>query len=151
MERRHKKYYSRVRAIFADTDAMQVVYHVNYIKWFEIGRNEMLRQSGYPYTEMVDDGIWMPVVEVGCEYKSPAIYDDLIEISAWIEYVKGAVVMIGYECKNEETGKLYVKGFTKACGPAPWCRRRGKSRASRGSAASCGRWAGPRESPWWAG
>ena len=35
MERRHKKYYSRVRAIFADTDAMQVVYHVNYIKWFE--------------------------------------------------------------------------------------------------------------------
>ena len=113
MERRHKKYYSRVRAIFADTDAMQVVYHVNYIKWFEIGRNEMLRQSGYPYTEMVDDGIWMPVVEVGCEYKSPAIYDDLIEISAWIEYVKGAVVMIGYECRNEETGKLYVKGLTK--------------------------------------
>lgn len=115
MERKekYKKYYSQARVIFGDTDAMQVVYHVNYIKWFEVGRNEMLRQSGYPYPKMVEDGVWMPVVEVGCEYKSPAVYDDIIEISAWLEYVKGAVAMIGYECRNKVTGKLYVKGFTK--------------------------------------
>ncbi len=113
MESKDKKFYSETRVIFGDTDAMQVVYHGNYLRWFEIGRNEMLRQSGYPYPEMVKDGIWMPVVEVGAEYKSPAVYDDVVEIAAWLEYVKGAVAMIRYECRNKDTGQLYVKGFSK--------------------------------------
>ena len=104
---------SQIRVIYADTDAMGIVYHTNYIKWFEIGRNEYLRELGYPYARLEEEKLWLPVASVECTYKSPAKYDDLLEITAWVSEVKAATVVIRYEIHNKETGVLLVSGNTK--------------------------------------
>ena len=108
-----KKYYTDVRVIFADTDAMGIVYHTNYIKWFEVGRTEMMRQAGFPYGELEKAGMWLPVVSVNCEYKAPAYYDDILTIAAWVENLGGVSVVIGYEITKKETGELLVTGSSR--------------------------------------
>ena len=55
--------FTKVRVIYADTDAMGVVYHTNYIKWFELGRNEFMRQLGVPYTELGKLGLNLPLIK----------------------------------------------------------------------------------------
>jgi acyl-CoA thioester hydrolase, YbgC/YbaW family len=102
-----------VRVIYADTDAMGVVYHTNYIKWFEVGRTELLRSLGYPYARMEEEGLMLPVAECSCKYRMPAVYDDLLEITARIHELKGATVFIEYEIRRKETGELLATGMTK--------------------------------------
>ena len=102
-----------VRVIYADTDAMGVVYHTNYIKWFEVGRCELLRSMGYPYAQMEGNGVMLPVIECNCKYILPAVYDDLLEITARITEVKGATIMLDYEISRKETQELLVTGWTK--------------------------------------
>lgn len=104
---------TQIRVIYADTDAMGVVYHTNYIKWFEVGRCELLRSLGYPYARMEEEGILLPVAECGCKYKLPAVYDDMLEITAQVAEMKGATVTLEYEIRRQETGELLVTGFTK--------------------------------------
>lgn len=108
-----KKYETEVRVIFGDTDAMGVVYHANYIKWFEVGRNELMREMGYPYMNLEGQGIWLPIVSVSCEYKAPARYDDVLLITTTIESLKSASIEISYEIFRKTDGKLLVKGKTK--------------------------------------
>ena len=71
---------TRVRVRYADTDQMGVVYYANYLVWFEVGRTEWLRDGGWSYREMEEDGVALPVIEAHCEYRQPARYDDEIEI-----------------------------------------------------------------------
>lgn len=102
-----------IRVIYADTDAMGVVYHTNYIKWFEVGRCELLRGIGYPYARLEEEGILLPVAECSCKYKQPAVYDDMLEITARVAEMKGATVILEYEIRRLETGELLVTGATK--------------------------------------
>lgn len=59
---------------------MGIAYHANYLVWFEVGRTEWLRGSGWTYREMEEDGVSLPVIEAHVEYRQPARYDDEIEI-----------------------------------------------------------------------
>lgn len=102
-----------IRVIYADTDAMGVVYHTNYIKWFEVGRGELLRSIGYPYARLEQEGIMLPVAECSCKYKLPAVYDDVLEITARVAEIKGATISMEYEIRRQETGQLLVTGSTK--------------------------------------
>ena len=73
----HPVYETRFRVRYAETDQLGVVYHANYIVWFEVGRVEMLRQMGFSYREMEkDDDTHIVVVDARCRYKMPARYDD---------------------------------------------------------------------------
>jgi acyl-CoA thioester hydrolase len=72
---------TRVRVRYAETDRMGVVYYANYFVWFEVGRTDWLRQTGWTYREMERDGISLPVIEAQCEYRQPARYDDEIDIA----------------------------------------------------------------------
>lgn len=108
-----KKNSCEARVIYADTDAMGIVYHTNYIKWFEVGRTEFLREIGYPYSRMEKEGIWLPVASVECEYKLPAVYDDVLEIHSWVHQLKAATIVMAYEIYRKATGELLVTGKTK--------------------------------------
>ncbi|HZD41108.1 MAG TPA: thioesterase family protein, partial [Terriglobales bacterium] len=68
------------RVLYGDTDKMGVVYYGNYLRWFEKGRGEFLRQLGIPYLSVEQRGIHFPVIEVACRYFRSARYDDLITI-----------------------------------------------------------------------
>ena len=71
---------SRVRVRYAETDTMGVVYYANYLVWFEVGRTDLLRSTGWSYREMEGEGFQLPVIEAHCEYRVSAKYDDEIDV-----------------------------------------------------------------------
>ena len=108
----HTKAYYRV--IYGDTDAMKIVYNANYLRFFEIGRNEFLREIGFPYTELVDKyDLQLPLAESSVKYKRPAQYDDMLEIRSMVRELKNASVVMGYAIYNRDSGELLVTGSTK--------------------------------------
>jgi acyl-CoA thioester hydrolase len=68
------------RVIYGDTDQMGVVYYANYLRWFEMGRTELLRQIGATYSSVEEAGFFFPVTEVSCRYHKPARFDDEITV-----------------------------------------------------------------------
>ena len=106
-------YKTEIRVGYADTDSMGIVHHTNYIKYFEVGRTEYLREVGYPYAKLEEGGIWLPVSTVYCEYKAPAKYDDLLTVRTWVKELKSATIIMAYEIFNRDTNQLVVRGETK--------------------------------------
>ena len=105
-----RKFEIEHRVDYAETDAMAIVHHANYIRWFEKGRNDLLRSIGYPYSELEKMGVWMPVIGITCDYKAPSVFDEVIVIRSWVEKLKGATVCLGYEVISKETGEVKVTG-----------------------------------------
>ena len=103
---------SRVRVIYADTDMMGVVYHANYLKWFEIGRSELLREIGIIYADLELSGYKLPVTRVECHYLSPAKYDDLVVIETEISTIKRASLRFDYTIHDEKEERILAEGFT---------------------------------------
>ncbi|MEN6432743.1 MAG: thioesterase family protein [Smithella sp.] len=103
---------TKVRVLYADTDAMGVVYHTNYIKWFEIGRSELMRQLGVPYTELGKVGLNLPLIKVSCEYLKFATYDQLLTVETEFDYIKKATVRYHSRIWNENKENLIAEGYT---------------------------------------
>ena len=101
---------ARLRVRYAETDQMGVVYHSNFIIWFEVGRVELLRTIGFSYLEMEKDGFHLPVVEVKCRYKQPARYDDAILIRTHISGLRASYIQFAYQVLREEDGALLAEG-----------------------------------------
>lgn len=100
------------RVIYGDTDQMGFAYYANYLRWFEVGRNEYLRAVGYPYKKLEADGIILPVVEAGCRYLRTAHYDDLIRLEAWIEDLGKVKVRFAYRVSRADEAEPLAHGFT---------------------------------------
>ena len=107
---------SRVRVRYAETDQMGVVYHANYFVWFEVGRTDLLRRSGWTYRELEADGVGLPVIEAHCEYRQPARYDDEIEIRTEGTLVSPVRVEFAYEVVRASDGARLVTGRTVHAG-----------------------------------
>lgn len=106
-------YETRFRVRYAETDQMEVVYHSNYIVWFEVGRIEMLRQMGFSYSEMEkQDDTHIVVVDVRCRYKMPARYDDLICVRTSLLNVRESLLRFGYEIIRDSDQALLAEGET---------------------------------------
>ncbi len=73
-------YSHEIRARYQETDQMGVVYHSNYLNWFEIGRTEWIRGMGMTYRQIEERGLFLPVVELEMKFNQPARYDDRIVI-----------------------------------------------------------------------
>lgn len=102
---------TQVRVRYADTDKMGVVYYSNYAVFYEVGRTEMFRSLGIPYSLLEEQGIAMPVVELICHYHKSAHYDDLITIQTSLESIPAVKVKISYRILNEK-GELLNDGST---------------------------------------
>lgn len=108
-----KTYITHYRPIYADTDAMGIVYHANYLRFFEMGRTEFLREIGFTYRRLDStEGVMLPLVDVAVKYKKPAFYDELLEIRTSIAELKNASVTMAYEIYNEQ-GELLTQGTTR--------------------------------------
>ena len=104
------------RVIYGDTDQMGVVYYANYLRWFEKGRSELLRQSGIPYVTVERLGIHFPVTEVSCRYFRSAHYDDLIKIETRLSSLGRASLTFLYRIFRENEDTLLASGSSKhAC------------------------------------
>ncbi len=102
---------TQVRVRYADTDKMGFAYYGNYPKYYEIARVESFRALGFPYKEMEEAGVGMPVLDLVIKYHGPAKYDDLLTIKLIIPEMPRARMRFLYEIRNEE-GKLINTGET---------------------------------------
>lgn len=101
------------RVIYGDTDNMGVAYYANYLRWFEIGRTELLRHWGLPYSEIEARGVLLPVAEAHCRYLTPATYDAPLVIEATLDTnIKGGM-KIDYRVLSRDQKTLHATGFTK--------------------------------------
>ena len=103
---------SNLRVRYAETDKMGIVYYSNYLVWFEIGRTDWLRQTGWTYREMEADGIQLPVIEAHCDYRQGARYDDDIEIRTTAKKVSPVRVQFDYEAIRSADGARLATGHT---------------------------------------
>lgn len=85
-----------LRVRYDETDPMGLVHHSNYLRYFEIGRTELLRAVGGNYRDMESAGQLVVVVRVDCRYKSPARYDDLISVTTQIAKISSAKIIHHY-------------------------------------------------------
>jgi acyl-CoA thioester hydrolase len=102
----------KIRAIYADTDAMGIVYHTNYIRWFEIGRTELFRDMGILYSEIEAAGFNLPLTKVYCHYLLPTHYDDIVQVETNIEYLKRASMKFTYLIWDENRQNLLTEGYS---------------------------------------
>ena len=105
------------RVLYGDTDKMGVAYYANYLRWFEKGRGEFLRQLGMPYAAIEQRDVHFPVVEVSCRYFRSARYDDLLTIETQLLSLTRATLSFTYRVLGDsEDALILAVGSTKhAC------------------------------------
>jgi acyl-CoA thioester hydrolase len=123
---------TQIRVRYAETDRMGVVWHGNYLQYFETGRTEALRACGWSYRELEESGIMLPLVEAHVEYLRSATYDDLLTVKTRVCEPPTARIRFDYEIWNEAGEKLAtghtVLGFIDAKTRRP-CRPPAKLKA----------------------
>ena len=105
---------STYRVIYGDTDQMGVVYYANYLRLFERGRCEIMRQVGFDYGEMERQGVFVPVVEAQCRYVRPARFDDLLTIETRVVEIGRVRFSFAYRILRDDDGQetLLAEGTT---------------------------------------
>ncbi len=101
---------TQVTVRYAETDMMGVVYHGNYLPWFEIGRTTLLREQGLPYRQLEEEGFRLPVLEVAVKYLRPAVYDDTVTIVTTLRERPLLRIRLDYEVYRGE--ELLATGST---------------------------------------
>lgn len=101
-----------IRVPYADVDQMGCVHHCNYLKYFEQGRTELLRETGWAYRELEESGTFFVVTKANCNYHSPARYDELLSLRTTVKRVTLARIDHQYELRRKENGQLISTGET---------------------------------------
>ena len=103
------------RVPYADTDKMGVVYYGNYLTLFERARNELMRSCGFTYAECEAEGVMLPVIHAEVDYRAPAHYDDVLELTSWVRELKGVRIEIACEVRRKGEDRVLASGFTRHC------------------------------------
>lgn len=104
------------RVSYGETDTMGVLYYAEYLHIFERGRNEYIRSFGVSYLEVEKRGLFLPVREASCRYRSPARYDDLLQVRCGVSQWGRASFTFVYEIYDEPRARIFAQGFTEhAC------------------------------------
>lgn len=112
-DKNHRCHY---RVLYGDTDAAAVVYNANYLRFFEIGRTELMREHVCSYREIEELGLLFPVIECYTRFKAPARYDDLLIIETRLSELKKITCKFTYRILRQESTtnkeQLLAKGHT---------------------------------------
>jgi acyl-CoA thioester hydrolase len=105
---------TRLRARYAETDNMGVVYYSNYYVWMEVGRVDLCKACGFNYRDMeIEDGIFLAVAESNCRYRFPARFDDEVIVRTRIAAANPRVVTFSYEMRLAENDRVLATGETR--------------------------------------
>lgn len=118
---------TQLRVRYGETDRMGYCYYGNYAEYFEVARVEALRNLGFSYKKLEDNGILLPVLEYKIKYLKPAYYDDLLTIKTIIKELPVTRIIFEYETYNErdekinmgETTLVFINKNTKRPGTCP--------------------------------
>lgn len=110
---------AQARVRYAETDAMGIVHHSQYVIWFEVGRSNFMRSLGYSYAQVERLGFHFRIAEIGARYLAPAFYDELITIRTWLSELHSRSLTFSYavvrpadpagDCEEQSL----VSGFSK--------------------------------------
>ncbi|MFC7442849.1 acyl-CoA thioesterase [Laceyella putida] len=101
---------TKIRVRYQETDQMGVVYHANYLTWFEVGRTEWIRSFGITYQQLEEKGLLLPVVDIHCKYMHPAKYDDEVIVRTSIDDFSGGKIVFRYEVVHPEKEIVLSEG-----------------------------------------
>lgn len=115
------------RVRYSETDQMGVVYYGNYAQYLELGRTEWLREMGFSYKWMEENGVMLPVVNLNINYKQSACYDDELTVTTSLKKIPSYRIEFAYEIKNKsgavlvtaETTLVFINSETKKLMKAP--------------------------------
>ncbi|SFX59596.1 acyl-CoA thioester hydrolase [Thermoactinomyces sp. DSM 45891] len=103
---------SSIQVRYQETDQMGVVYHSNYLVWFEIGRTAYTHDLGYSYRELEKLGVMLPLIEVKANYRAPARYDDEVIVYTTCTEASGSRLIFEYEIKRKRDQVLLTTGHS---------------------------------------
>jgi acyl-CoA thioester hydrolase len=103
------------RTLYADTDRSQVVYHSNYLRYFEFGRTSLMRDVAYPYREIEESGYVYPIIDLGITFYQSLYYDDLMFIHTRPVNLERVRLQFDYVITHAEKGHIICVGYTKHC------------------------------------
>ena len=93
---------SHIVVRYAETDQMGIVHHSNYPIWYEVARTELIKQMGLTYSEMEQQGLILPLIELQSKYISAAYYEDRLIVEAELKKVTGVKMEIEYAVYRED-------------------------------------------------
>ncbi|MBR1769212.1 MAG: acyl-CoA thioesterase [Bacteroidales bacterium] len=105
------------RVKYYETDKMGYVHNSNYFRFFEIGREETMRNLGISYDSLEKNGVMMPLIEQYSRYHTPALYDDIITIRTFIKNIPTLKMHFDYTVVRKEGDKevLLCNGWNELC------------------------------------
>jgi acyl-CoA thioester hydrolase len=98
---------------YYETDKMGIVHHSNYVRWFEDARLHFLECAGYPYAQMEENGIMIPVRSVSCSYKTAVRFGDTVKIDLKILDFNGFRFHVEYVVSNAQTDVVHAIGTSE--------------------------------------
>jgi len=108
-------HHCELRTLYADTDRSQVVYHANYLRYFEHGRASLMRDAAYTYKQIEESGYVYPIIKVEIDYYRPLYYDDAMVIYTRPSVLERVRLQFDYVITHQDSGDLVVKGLTRHC------------------------------------
>ena len=100
-----KRFETKIRVQYYETDKMGIVHHSNYVRYLETARTELFHDKGYAYDDMEKSGIWMPVLSVSVDFKTPAVYDEVLILACWVKKLRGASIELSTRYGEKNPGK----------------------------------------------
>ena len=101
-----------IRVRYAETDGMKVVYHGNYLTYFEEARTNLFRNIGVVYSEIEKAGIYLVVLEAHVQYHRSALYDDILHVQAAFKELPALKLTIDYKITRNSETDILVTGQT---------------------------------------
>lgn len=106
-----ENFYTR-KVYYYETDRMQIVHHSNYIRWFEEARVFFFDQIGLKYSDLEKMGLWLPLVDSHCNYKSALKYDERFYIDAKLAEYNGCKMKLEYTVYKSDKKEIAATGYT---------------------------------------
>jgi acyl-CoA thioester hydrolase len=105
----------QTRTLYADTDRSSVVYHANYLRYFEFGRASLMRDAAYPYREIEESGYVYPIVDLAIQFQNPLHYDDPLWVHTRPTQLERVRLRFDYIITHGSTGVDICRGHTRHC------------------------------------
>jgi len=106
---------TKYRVLYADTDRSQVVYHSNYLRYFEFGRTSLMRDVAYSYKSIEESGYVYPIIDLGMTFYQSLFYDDVMYIHTRPVNLERVRLQFDYTITHAEKGYLVCTGYTRHC------------------------------------
>lgn len=100
------------RVRYSETDGQRRAHHSHFPVWFEMGRADFCRSSGFNYRKMEDNGLFLVVARLSCRYAAPLEYDDLVCVETWLSSISRKIMTFDYLVRNLSTGQIAGSGST---------------------------------------